>query len=106
MADPDADRLVGENRCWACTVSNAVVAVLIAGVPLVGGLIHGDPAFLFATIVWAVAVLGYTLYRLVSRGYLPGSETFAKRTGLHERIGPGARDGEADTGGGRDERGE
>lgn len=93
MADPEAERLVGENRCWACTVSNAIVAALVAGIPLLGGVVHGDPALLVATLLWAVAVVGYSLYRLVARGYLPGSETVAKRTGLHERIGPDAGDG-------------
>lgn len=106
MADNGADRLVGENRCWPCTVSNALVAALVAGVPLLGGLTQDDPRFLLATVIWAVAVLGYTLYRLVSRGYLPGSETIAKHTGLHERVDPGAKEGEARAGTGRDERGE
>lgn len=106
MADSDADRLVGENRCWACTVSNTLVAAVIAGVPLLGGLTHSDPRFLLATVLWAVAVFGYTFYRLVSRGYLPGSETVAKYTGLHERIGPGAREGESGARADREERGE
>lgn len=106
MADSDPDRLVGEDRCWPCTVSNALVAAVIAVVPLLGGLTHGDPWFFLATVGWAVAVLGYTLYRLVSRGYLPGAEAIAKRTGLHERVGPGAKEDEPDAGSGREGRGE
>lgn len=104
MADPEADRLVGENRCWACAVSNGIVAALVGGVPLLGGIVQGDAALLLATAVWALVVFVYTLYRLVSRGYLPGSETIAKRTGLHQRIGPGAREGETDVRPGKDDR--
>lgn len=96
MAGQGADRLVGEDRCWPCTVSNALVGVIVAGIPLLGGLTQDDPVVLLLTVVWAAAVLGYTLYRLVSRGYLPGSETVAKRSGLHERIGPGAEERETD----------
>lgn len=96
MTNGESDRLVGENRCWACTASNGAVAALVGGIPLLGGIVHGDPALVVATAVWALVVFGYTLYRLVARGYLPGSERIAKRTGLHERIGPGSRDGETD----------
>lgn len=106
MPGTESDRLVGENRCWACTVSNAVVAALVGGVPLLGGIAHGDPALLVATGVWAVSVFGFTLYRLVSRGYLPGAARIAKRTGLHERIGPGSRDGEDDARPGADDHAE
>lgn len=93
MGDADSDRLVEENRCWACTVSNAAVATLIAGVPLLAGVMRGDPAVLAATAVWALAVFGYTLYRLLARGYLPGADAIAKRTGLHDRLGPGGPNG-------------
>lgn len=103
MTDPEADRLVGENRCWACTVSNGIVAALVGGIPLVGGVVNDDPAFLVVTVAWAVVVFGYTLYRLVSRGYLPGSERIAKRTGLHERIGPDSGDRETDVPPGTDD---
>lgn len=96
MTEPEADRLVGENRCWACTVSNGLVAALVGGIPLLGGITRGDPALLLVTAVWAFVVFAYTLYRLVSRGYLPGSETIARRTGLHERIGPGSGDEEGE----------
>lgn len=91
------ERLVGADRCWACTVSNAVVAALVAGVPLVAALLRGEAIVVAVALAWALVVVGYTLYRLVSRGYLPGSEAVARRTGLHERIGPGATDDETDT---------
>lgn len=95
MPDPDPERLVGDDRCWPCTVANGVVAVVIAGVPVVAGVLRGESTVLAATGVWAIAVLGYTWHRLRSRGYLPGSGSIAKRTGLHERIGPGrSTDGE------------
>ena len=44
--------------------------------------------------VWGAAATGYTGYRLVARGYLPYAEQVAKRTGLHDRIGPGGKDDE------------
>lgn len=98
----DTDRLVGENRCWPCTVANAVVAAFVAGVPLLAALLRGDPAILSITVAWALAVAGYALYRLLSRGYLPGSEAVTRRTGLHERIGPGTADAGEDADRGRD----
>jgi len=87
--------MVGENRCWACTVTNGLIALVIAAIPLYGALGTGDGPVIAVTVVWAVAVVGYTLIRLVSRGYLPGSERVAKATGLHDRIGPGRH--ESDT---------
>lgn len=106
MTGGETDRLVGEDRCWPCTVSNALVGVVVAGIPLLGGLTQDDPVVLLLTVVWAAAITGYTLYRLVARGYLPGSGTVAKRTGLHERIGPGAEEGDPDAGRRRDDAGE
>lgn len=73
--------LTGEDRCWPCTVANTVVGVVVAGVPAVAALLAVAGA-------WAVAVLAYTFYRLLVLGYLPYSETIARRTGLHERLGP------------------
>lgn len=99
MAESEAERLVGENRCWPCTVTNGLVALVLAGVPLYGALGNGDPVILGVTVVWAALVLGFTLYRLVSRGYLPGSDRVAKATGLHERIGPGAHDSDPESDG-------
>lgn len=106
MTGPGPDRLVGEERCWPCTVSNLLLGLVVAGIPLLGGLTQGDPVVLLLTVVWAAGVLGYTLYRLVARGYLPGSARVAKRTGLHERIGPGAREGESEAGRHREGPGE
>lgn len=85
----ESNRLVGERRCWPCTIANAVVATFVAGVPLLAALLSGEPVLVVVTVGWAFAVFGYTLYRLVTLGYLPGSERVAKRTGLHDRIGPG-----------------
>lgn len=82
--------LTGESRCWPCTVANSVVGLLVALVPLAAALVRGDPALVAGTAVWAVVVVGFTVYRLVRRGYLPLAEPAAKATGLHERIGPGS----------------
>lgn len=95
------DRLVGEDRCWPCTVTNGAAAVLVAGAPLLAAVLRGDPALLAATGAWAVLVLGYATYRLIARGYLPGAARVAKLTGLDERIGPGVDEDEP----GRDEQG-
>jgi hypothetical protein len=92
MADSRTDPLVGENRCWACTISNGIVAAIIAGVPLYGALQNGGVVVTAVTAVWSAAVMGYALLRLILRGYLPGSEQIAKKTGLHERIGPETQD--------------
>lgn len=85
------DELVGEDRCWPCTVANAVVGVLVALVPLLAALIEGSTALVAGTTVWAVAVIGFTGYRLRKRGYLPLARPVATATGLHERIGPGSK---------------
>lgn len=95
MTDPDAERMVGGDRCWACTITNGLVGLVVAGIPLYGALGTGDPLVLVVTVAWAVAVLGFTLYRLVSRGYLPGAERVARATGLHERIGPGRHEADS-----------
>jgi hypothetical protein len=102
----DSNQLVGENRCWTCTITNGLLGLIVAGVPLLGGLQHEDPRFLALTVVWAVGVLSFTLFRLVSKGYLPGSKAVARRTGLHDRIGPGSTDRRADRKREDDERGE
>lgn len=83
-------RLVGERRCWPCTVANATVAAFVAGVPLLAGVLSGEPTLLALTVLWALFVVGYTGYRLIDLGYLPGAEAIATRTGLHDRIGPDA----------------
>lgn len=92
----DTTDLVGEGRCWPCTVANTVVAIVVALVPVVAALIKGEAMVLAGAVIWAVVVLGYTVYRLVDRGYLPYSESVARWTGLHERIGPGVKDREED----------
>lgn len=56
---------------------------------MVAALLEGSPAIVAGTAVWGVAVTTYTGYRLLALGYLPYAEPIAKRTGLHERIGPG-----------------
>lgn len=87
MTDPD---LTGDDRCWPCTVANSVVELFIAWLPLGAALLGGDSGtgLLVGTIVWGLAVTTYTGYRLLALGYLPYSERIAKRTGLHDRIGP------------------
>lgn len=94
MTDDSTTELTGENRCWPCTVANSAVALLVAMVPVLAAVARGDATVLALTGIWAVAVIGYTFYRLIVRGYLPYSETIARRTGLHERIGPGREDEE------------
>lgn len=81
--------LTGEDRCWPCTVANTVVGLLVAGVPLGAALVRGETVPVVVASVWAAAVLTYTAYRLLALGYLPYAETIARRTGLHDRIGPG-----------------
>lgn len=94
MTGPEAERMVGGDRCWPCTIANGLVALVVAGIPLYGALGNGDAVVVGVTGVWAVAVLGFTLYRLLSRGYLPGAERAATATGLHDRIGPGRHEAE------------
>lgn len=88
MSD-DPTRLVGEDRCWPCTVANTAVAALVAGVPLLAAVLSGEPVLVGVAALWAVAVCLGTGYHLLDRGYLPGAERVARRTGLHDRIGPG-----------------
>lgn len=89
MADADAERHVGADRCWPCTISNAAVAAFVGGVPLAAALLWGDDTAVAVTGGWALLVAAYTLYRLGSRGYLPWAKSIARVTGLHDRIGPG-----------------
>lgn len=86
-----SEDLNGENRCWPCTVANATVGLLVALVPLGVALVKGEPGVIRAAAGWAVVVTGFTLYRLVDRGYLPLAEPVARLTGLHGRIGPDSR---------------
>lgn len=80
-------------RCWPCTLANASVGLVVAWLPLVAAVLEGAEAVVLATTVWGVGVTGFTLYRLVDRGYLPLAEPVAKVTGLHDRIGPGSGSG-------------
>lgn len=89
--DGGQTEFVDENRCWPCTVANAVVGVLVALVPLLAALIEGSTALIAGTTVWAVAVIGFTGYHLIKQGYLPLAQQVATATGLHERIGPGSK---------------
>lgn len=83
------EELTGTDRCWPCTVANASVGLFVAWLPLVAAVLEGRQTVVLATVVWGVGVTGFTLYRLVDRGYLPLAGPVAKLTGLHDRIGPG-----------------
>lgn len=101
--DPMAeDRLVGEDRCWPCTVANLVVGLLVAAGPVVVAVARGGAFTWGLAIGWAAVVLGFTGYRLVVKGYLPAAGPIARWTGLHERIGPGAKGGQDEGTGGSD----
>lgn len=82
----------GDDRCWPCTVANSLVGLLVAGVPLLAAVLQGDPAVIVGAVVWSLLVVGYTGYRLLELGYLPYAETVARRTGLHDRMGPGRKE--------------
>lgn len=86
---PPEDTADGSS-CRPCTVANAAVGLLVAWLPLAGALVGGDQVVVAGAVAWGAVVTGVTTYRLVTRGYLPLAEPVAKRTGLHERIGPGA----------------
>lgn len=89
--------LSGENRCWPCTIANSTVGLVVGWLPLAVALVRGSPELVAGTVVWGVLVTCYTGYRLVTLGYLPGSQRMAKRLSLHERIGPGSKS-ESDAG--------
>jgi hypothetical protein len=65
------------------------VGLVIAWVPVAAAFTTGDATLLALTVLAALAVTGYTFYRVVDRGYLPLAEPIAKITGLHDTIGPG-----------------
>ena len=69
-------------------VANTVVGFVIAMVPLLAAVLRGEAVLILLSFVWALSVAGYTVYRLLAKGYLPYAETIARRTGLHGRIGP------------------
>lgn len=66
------------------------MGLVVAWLPLTGAFVGGDQVVVAGAVAWGAVVTGVTTYRLVTRGYLPLAEPVAKRTGLHERIGPGA----------------
>lgn len=82
--------MTGDDRCWPCTVGNAVVGLVVAWLPLAVELLTGDSGPVLLAAGWGIAVSTFTVYRLVDRGYLPLAEPVAKATGLHRRIGPDA----------------
>lgn len=88
MSDVD---LTGDRRCWPCTVANSIVGLVVGWLPLAAVLLAGRRELVVGTVVWGAVVTTYTVYRLLALGYLPYSERIAKRTGLHERIGPGRK---------------
>lgn len=88
MAEHGTPGFTGQDRCWPCAVVNSVVGFVVAIVPLLAAVARGEAVFVALSIVWALSAAGYTVYRLASKGYLPYAETIARRTGLHDRIGP------------------
>lgn len=92
MSEYTTPELTGDDRCWLCTIANSIVGLLAAAVPLLAAVVRGDPTLVGLALVWALAVVSYTFYRLLARGYLPYAETIARRTRLHGRIGSGRKD--------------
>lgn len=82
--------MTGEDRCWPCTVANAIVGLVVAWLPLAVELLQDEPRALLLAVGWGIAVSTFTIYRLLARGYLPMAEPVAKATGLARRIGPEA----------------
>lgn len=83
-----SDALTGDRRCWPCTVLNAAIGLLVGWLPVAAAAVRGVPSLLAASLVWAVVVTLFTAYRLLQLGYLPYAELVARRTGLHDYIGP------------------
>lgn len=78
----------GDDRCWPCTVANGVAGLVVAWLPLGAAVLEGHPTVLLVAVAWGIGVTGFTLYRLVDRGYLPLAEPVARAAGLHDRMGP------------------
>ena len=91
------DTLTGDRRCWPCTVLNAVVGLLVGWVPVAAAVVRNDSVLLAGTLVWGVAVTLATVYRLFEVGYLPYAAFVAKRSGLHDRIGPSSTSDDEET---------
>jgi len=82
----------GDERCWPCTVANGLVGLVVGWLPAAVALLGDRSGILPLALAWAVVVTAYTGVRLYRLGSLPFAEPVAKRTGLHDRIGPGAND--------------
>lgn len=96
------DRLVGDDRCWPCTIANLAVGLVVAGGPVLVAVARGGAFYWGLATGWALIVMVFTLYRLVVKGYLPGAGRAARRVGLDDRIGPGAEGRQDDRSGGSD----
>lgn len=81
----------GAADCWPCTAVNLAAGLLVGGLPLVLVWPGGNAIQRGLGLAWAVAVLAFTGYRILAKGYLPGAEWLARRSGLHEVIGPGSQ---------------
>lgn len=92
-----SDQLTGDRRCWPCTVANSVVGLVVGWLPFTVALLRGNAVLVAITVVWGAVVTGYTVYRLLALGYLPLAEPVARRTGLHDRIGPESNDEDAES---------
>lgn len=92
----DEDARVGEDRCWPCTVANAAAGLLVALVPVAVAGLRGHRGLLLGAGVWALLVVAFTVHHLLRRGYLPGAGRVARRTGLHDRVGPGRPTGDGE----------
>lgn len=91
------EQSTGDDRCWPCTAVNAVVGLAVGWLPLAVAVLGHRTALVPLTAGWAVLVTAYTVIRLYRRGFLPYAESAAKRTGLHDRIGPGAKADDRDS---------
>lgn len=92
---PEPDH--GVERCWPCTVANGLVGLVVGWLPPTVAVLGNRRGMLPLALAWAAAVTAYTGVRLYRLGYLPFAEPVAKRTGLHDSIGPGANDGDDDS---------
>lgn len=85
------ERLVGDRRCWPCTIANLGIGLVIAWVPFVVFLVAGSPDPIPIAAGWGVVVTTFVIVRVVGRGYLPFAARVAEVTGLHERVRPDGR---------------
>lgn len=92
------ERNDNDRRCWACALANSAVGLVIAWFPLAAMLLARNRAALPVAAGWGMVITVYVAYRLVGWGYLPLAERIARRTGLHDRVGPGSRSRKAERG--------